>query len=68
MSSVVTMAHALGLVEVAEGVETEEQEGLLREMGCELAQGYLFARPLPGEEAASLLAGWPSSGPYGLPV
>jgi len=43
--AIVEMAHCLGLVAVAEGVETEEQRLELVEMGCELAQGYHFASP-----------------------
>ena len=57
VSGIVDLALALGLTVVAEGVETEEQLGLLRKMGCSLAQGYHFAKPLPGEGAGSLLAG-----------
>jgi EAL domain-containing protein (putative c-di-GMP-specific phosphodiesterase class I) len=49
------LAHALGLKVVAEGVETEEQLAKLKEVGCDLAQGYHFAKPLPGEEAERLL-------------
>ena len=56
VSGIVDLAHALGLKVVGEGVETAEQLGLLRKMGCDLAQGYHFARPLPDEEAGSLLA------------
>jgi EAL domain-containing protein (putative c-di-GMP-specific phosphodiesterase class I) len=41
------MAGTLGLDVVAEGVETEEQLRRLRELGCDRAQGYLLARPLP---------------------
>jgi EAL domain-containing protein (putative c-di-GMP-specific phosphodiesterase class I) len=40
---------------VAEGVETEEQLARLREMGCDLAQGYHFAKPLPSEDIEKLL-------------
>ncbi len=43
--AIVSMGHALGLRVVAEGVETEAQAHLLREMGCDEAQGYLFGRP-----------------------
>ena len=56
VSGIVDLAHALGLKVVAEGVETAEQLALLREMGCDLAQGYHFARPLPGAQAEAFLA------------
>ncbi|MDP9438087.1 MAG: EAL domain-containing protein [Actinomycetota bacterium] len=56
VSGIVDLAHALGLKVVGEGVETEYQFGLLRAMGCDLAQGYHFARPMPGEEATAFLA------------
>jgi EAL domain-containing protein (putative c-di-GMP-specific phosphodiesterase class I) len=49
------MGSALGVTVVAEGVETERQASQLRALGCELAQGYLFARPLPAGEATDLL-------------
>ena len=48
-TAVVTLAHALGLRAVAEGVETPEQLAELRTLGCEMAQGYLFGRPAPAE-------------------
>ncbi len=48
-TAVVSLAHALGLRAVAEGVETPEQLAELRTLGCELAQGYLFGRPAPPE-------------------
>jgi hypothetical protein len=44
---IIELAHTLDMAIIAEGVETEEQETLLREMGCDFAQGYLFAKPLP---------------------
>jgi diguanylate cyclase (GGDEF)-like protein/PAS domain S-box-containing protein len=50
VSAVVGLSHALGLVVVAEGVETQAQLDFLNALGCDRAQGYLFARP--GEAAA----------------
>ena len=41
---------------VAEGVEDEEQLQILHDLGCNLAQGYLFARPMPAIEMTTLLA------------
>ncbi len=40
---------------MAEGVEIEEQETLLREMGCDFGQGFHFSRPLPPETASEFL-------------
>lgn len=48
--STIDLGHSLGLKVVAEGVETEQQYNLLRGMGCDLAQGYFIARPMPAEE------------------
>ena len=49
MQTIVDLAHILGMEVVAEGVEVEEQETLLKEMGCDLAQGFFFSKPLaPG--------------------
>jgi len=45
VASTIALAHALGLRSIAEGVETHEQLALLREMGCDFAQGYLLSRP-----------------------
>ena len=55
VKSVIDLAHALGLLVVAEGVETEEQLAHLRMLGCDLAQGYYFARPQSAGDIESLL-------------
>ncbi|MEX5747003.1 putative bifunctional diguanylate cyclase/phosphodiesterase [Massilia sp. X63] len=54
--AIVAMAHRLGLDVIAEAVETPEQLADLCAMGCNTAQGYLFARPLPPAELAAMLA------------
>lgn len=50
VSAIVDLGHALGLKVVAEGVETTAQLEVLRSLGCDLAQGFLFSRPLPASE------------------
>jgi diguanylate cyclase (GGDEF)-like protein len=49
VSTIITLAHALKLKVVAEGVETEEQSRLLRLLSCDEMQGYLFSKPVPVE-------------------
>ncbi|HEX6207461.1 MAG TPA: EAL domain-containing protein, partial [Actinomycetota bacterium] len=53
--AVISLARAMDLTSIAEGVETPEQLARLREMGCDLAQGYLFASPQPAEVIEQLL-------------
>ena len=50
VSAVISLAHALGLEVVAEGVETEQQFEALRDLDCDFAQGFLFSRPVPASE------------------
>jgi EAL domain-containing protein (putative c-di-GMP-specific phosphodiesterase class I) len=55
VAAAIAMGRALEMEVVAEGIETAEQVADLRELGCPLGQGFLFARPLPPEELDGLL-------------
>ena len=55
LESIFDFAHRLKLTTVAEGVETKEQLGFLRTCGCELIQGFLFAKPMPEEDFRNAL-------------
>jgi diguanylate cyclase len=55
-ANLVTLAHALGLLAIAEGIESGGQLASVRELGCDMAQGFLFARPVPAEELQQVLA------------
>jgi diguanylate cyclase (GGDEF)-like protein/PAS domain S-box-containing protein len=55
VAAAIAMGRALEMEVVAEGIETSEQVADLRELGCPLGQGFLFARPLPPEELDTLL-------------
>lgn len=55
VKAIIVLAHNLGLKAVAEGVENDEQWRLLRALGCDRVQGYLFSCPLAGREATQFL-------------
>jgi EAL domain-containing protein (putative c-di-GMP-specific phosphodiesterase class I) len=55
VAAMIAMAHQLGMVVVAEGVETEDQRALLLDAGCDMAQGWLFGRPVPEAELLARL-------------
>ncbi len=50
VGNLIRLAHDLGCAVVAEGIETEEQARMLRDLGCDLGQGFLFGRPAPAPE------------------
>jgi diguanylate cyclase (GGDEF)-like protein/PAS domain S-box-containing protein len=54
-STIITMAHSLGLKVVAEGVETKEQLNFMREHSCDSMQGYFLSKPLPTDQFESFL-------------
>lgn len=53
--AIIVMAHKLGMKVIAEGVETEQQRDILKAIGCDYGQGYLFSRPVPADEFERLL-------------
>jgi diguanylate cyclase (GGDEF)-like protein len=61
--SIVDLAHNLSVKVVAEGVEDEETMKMLIDYGCDEAQGYYFARPMPG----AAVANWLELSPFGVP-
>lgn len=55
VSAMIAMGKAMGMTVVAEGIETEQQLHYLQELNCDIAQGYLFSKPLPEDEATEYL-------------
>ncbi len=53
--AITTMVQNLGLIAVAEGIETPQQLAMLQSMDCELGQGYFFSEPLPADEVAAYM-------------
>ena len=62
MNATVTMAHDLGICVVAEGVEDENALKLLRELGCDRAQGYYYSQPLEFDAFIDWMASWSKAG------
>jgi diguanylate cyclase (GGDEF)-like protein len=56
IAAIITLSHQLGLQVIAEGIESDRQLEVLTKLGCELGQGFIFARPLTSQSAAQLLA------------
>ncbi|TMD29250.1 MAG: EAL domain-containing protein [Chloroflexi bacterium] len=66
VQAVIGLAHGLGIDVTAEGIETADQLGWLRDLVCDRGQGYYYARPLPAPELARLLG--PDARPIGRPA
>jgi EAL domain-containing protein (putative c-di-GMP-specific phosphodiesterase class I) len=54
VKAVIEMARSLGISVTAEGIETQAQQTWMQHLGCDSAQGYLFARPMSGEDFLKL--------------
>lgn len=61
--AITTLAEALGMETLAEGVEAQEQLDVLREEGCGHIQGFLFSRPVPASDVSSIIGGGMIAGP-----
>lgn len=55
VQAIIAMAQSLDLTVIAEGIETKEQFRLLRDMGCDIGQGYLFSKAIPADDFARLI-------------
>ena len=61
MQAIVSMAHGTGCKVVAEGVELAESVPVLRAMGCDIAQGFYFARPMAMDAVLPWFESWPQA-------
>ena len=59
IESMVSLAYNLNMLVIAEGVETEEQVTMLRQMGCDIIQGFFFARPMPVDDFEKYIEEYP---------
>jgi EAL domain-containing protein (putative c-di-GMP-specific phosphodiesterase class I) len=55
-AALVNLAKSMGMITVAEGVETEEQAVIMNDLGCDLAQGFLFGKPAAVDEISRMIA------------
>jgi EAL domain-containing protein (putative c-di-GMP-specific phosphodiesterase class I) len=55
VSTIIQLANAFGMITCAEGVETKQQLEILKTLGCQQAQGYLFSRPVPIDDVERLV-------------
>ena len=60
VEAIITMAHGLELMTIAEGVETSEQDSLLSDVGCDMVQGFYYCKPVSA--ANQVTSGWTPSG------
>ncbi len=58
VQGIIGMAKGLGLRVVAEGVETQDELGILRALGCDAAQGFLICKPIAGTEIPRWFSAW----------
>jgi len=68
VQAIVTLAQQLGLRVVAEGVETPEELEVLRRLGCDFVQGYLFSRPMSVEDCDRFLSSSSSGAKQAMPL
>ena len=61
VSTIITLARSLNMDVVAEGIETTLQQEKLKELGCELGQGFLFAKPLECQAATMMITDFQES-------
>jgi predicted signal transduction protein with EAL and GGDEF domain len=61
VQTIIGLGHNLGMAVIAEGIETSAQMNLLKDLHCDLGQGYLFSRPVEAAKAAEMFAGYPVS-------
>lgn len=58
LESTIDMAKQMGMTTVAEGIETEKEWSYIKNLGCDLAQGYFMSRPMPGSEILNWVKNW----------
>ena len=68
VSTIISLAHALKLKVVAEGVETAAQALLLKQLSCDQIQGFLYSRPLPAQAIDAMLTGRHGHAPWDAPL